>query len=193
MTMKDFSMVTSAFIALGSNLTNGGFSSQDLLKEAIREFDKSNLQLQAISRFFKNPAAPIGSGPDFVNAAIKVRAHENAQNTMDQLHAIEKKFGRSREERWGERTLDLDLIAFGQSIKPSKSIYLHWHNLKKENQIIETPSDLILPHPRMHERAFVLIPLLDIAPNWIHPVLMKNTTQLCDNLNKEDISELTCI
>ena len=65
--------------------------------------------------------------------------------------------------------------------------------LISENQIYETPSDLILPHPRMHERAFVLIPLLDIAPNWIHPVLMKNTSQLCDNLDNEDISALTCI
>jgi len=186
-------MVMSAFIALGSNLNLEGFSSQELLEEAIREVGKTNLKLQAISRFFKNPAFPIGSGHDFVNAAIKVRTHENAQNAIDQLHAIEKKFGRSRGQRWGERTLDLDLIAFGEFIKPNKSVYLYWHNLKKENQIHEAPSDLILPHPRMHERAFVLIPLLDIAPNWIHPVLMKNTSQLCDNLDNEDISALTCI
>ena len=178
--MKDGLMVSSAFIALGSNLNLEGFSSHELLKEAIREFGKSKLELQAISRFFKNPAFPIGSGPDFVNAVI-------------QLHAIEKKFGRSRGKRWGERTLDLDLIAFDQSIKPNKSVYLYWHDLKQEKQIFEAPSDLILPHPRMHERAFVLIPLLDIAPSWIHPVLMKNTSQLCDNLNCEDISDLRCI
>ena len=191
--MEDGLMVSSAFIALGSNLNLEGFSPHDLLKEAISEFGKSNLQLQAISRFFKNPAFPIGSGPDFVNAVIKVRTHEKAQNVMDQLHAIERKFGRSRVKRWGERTLDLDLITFGQSIKPNKSVYLYWHDLKQENQIHEVPSDLILPHPRMHERAFVLIPLLDIAPNWIHPVLMKNTNQLCDNLDYEKVSELTCI
>ena len=191
--MKDDLMVSSAFIALGSNLNLKGFSSHKLLKEAIREFDKSNLQLQAISRFFKNPAFPIGSGPDFINAVIKVRTHEKAKNVMNQLHAIEKKFGRSRGKRWGERTLDLDLIAFDQSIKPSRSVYFYWHNLQKENQIFEAPSDLILPHPRMHERAFVLIPLLDIAPTWIHPVLMKNISQLCDNLNFEDISDLRCI
>ena len=186
-------MISSAFIALGSNLNLDGFSPLNLLNEAIIEFDKTNLQLQAISRFFKNPAFPIGSGPDFVNAAIKVRTHEKAQNVMDQLHAIEKKFGRSRGKRWGERTLDLDLIAFGQSIKPNKSAYLYWHDLNQENQIHEVPSDLILPHPRLHERAFVLIPMLDIAPNWIHPVLLKNISQLCDNLSNEEISELTCI
>ncbi len=191
--MKDVKVFSSAFIALGSNLNLEGFSSQDLIKKAIIEFGKSNLQVQAISRFYKNPAFPIGSGPDFVNAAIKVRTHEKAINIMDKLHAIEKKFGRSRGKRWGERTLDLDLIAFGQSIKPNKSVYLYWHDLNQENQIHEVPSDLILPHPRMHERAFVLIPMLDIAPNWTHPVLMKNTRQLCDNLSNEEISELTCV
>ena len=104
MKTKDGLMVSSAFIALGSNLNLEGFSSHELLKAAIREFGKSNLQLQAISRFFKNPAFPIGSGPDFVNAVIKVCTHEKAQKVMDQLHAIEKKFGRSRGKRWGERT-----------------------------------------------------------------------------------------
>ena len=191
--MKDDLMVSSAFIALGSNLNLRDFSSHELLKEAIREFGKSNLQLQAISRFFKNPAFPIGSGPDFVNAAIKVRTHEIAQNVMDQLHAIEKKFGRSRKKRWGERTLDLDLIAFGRSIKPNKSVYFYWHNLNEERRRNEAPCNLILPHPRMHERVFVLIPMLDIAPDWIHPVLMKNTSQLCDDLSNEEISELTCV
>ena len=191
--MKEGLMVSSAFIALGSNLNLEGFSPHEILKEAISEFGKSKLQLQAISRFFKNPAFPIGTGPDFVNAVIKVRTHEKEQSVMDKLHAIEKKFGRARGKRWGERTLDLDLIAFDQSIKPNKSAYLYWHHLSQENQIFEAPSDLILPHPRMHERAFVLIPLLDIAPSWIHPVLLKDISQLCDNLSYEEISELTCI
>ncbi len=191
--MKDISMDSSVFIALGSNLNLEGFSPLDLLKEAIMEFDKCDLKLQAISRFFKNPAFPIGSGADFVNAVIKVRTCEKARNVLDKLHDIEKKFGRSRVKRWGERTLDLDLIAFGQSINPNKSAYLYWHDLNKENQINKAPSDLILPHPRMHERSFVLIPMLDIAPNWVHPVLMKTTSQLCDELSNEEVSVLTCI
>tara|TARA_Y100000766_G_scaffold268819_1_gene265275 strand:- start:477 stop:1037 length:561 start_codon:yes stop_codon:yes gene_type:complete len=186
-------MVNYAYIALGSNLNLEGCSPKELLKQGIAELNKSDLQAKSISRFFKNPAFPIGSGPDFVNAAIKVRTHEKAQNVMNQLHAIEQKFGRSRKKRWGERTLDLDLIAFGRSIKPNKSIYFYWHNLNEESRINEAPCDLILPHPRMHERVFVLIPMLDIAPDWIHPVLMKNTSQLCDDLSNEEISELTCV
>ena len=186
-------MSSAAFIALGSNSTLDGLSSLDLLKQAILEIQGSNLHLQAISRFYKNPAYPIGFGPDFVNAVVQVCTHERAQNVLEVLHSIEKKYGRLRSKRWGERTLDLDLIAFDQSIKPNKSAYLYWHDLNQEHQVNEVPSDLILPHPRMHERAFVLIPMLDIAPKWIHPVIMKNISQLCDNLSNEEISELTCI
>lgn len=186
-------MSSAAFIALGSNSTLEGLSSLDLLKQAILEIHGSNLHLQAISRFFKNPAYPIGSGPNFVNAVVQVRTHEKAQNVMELLHSIEKKFGRLRLKRWGERTLDLDLLAFGQTVAPNKSVYMYWRNLDLQNQKCKIPTELILPHPRMHERAFVLIPLLDIAPYWIHPILKKNTEELCYNLSSEEISKITCI
>ena len=186
-------MESSAFIALGSNLNLDGVSSLELIKKAIIELEKSNFNLQAISRFFKNPAFPIGSGPDFVNAVVKVRIDAKPQNILDQLHSIEKKFGRSRGKRWDGRTLDLDLLAVGQSIQPSNSTYLYWHDLDLENQLNKIPSNLILPHPRMHERAFVLVPLLDIAPRWIHPVLKKNISELCNDLSVEEISDLTCL
>ena len=83
-------MESSAFIALGSNLNLDGVSSLELIKKAIIELEKSNFNLQAISRFFKNPAFPIGSGPDFVNAVVKVRIDAKPQNILDQLHSIEK-------------------------------------------------------------------------------------------------------
>ena len=159
----------------------------------VFEIHGSNLHLQAISRFFINPAYPIGSGPDFVNAVVQVRTHEKAENVMEFLNSIAKKFGRLRLKRWGERTLDLDLLAFGQTVAPNKSVYSYWHDLDLQNQKCKIPADLILPHPRMHERAFVLIPLLDIAPYWIHPILNKSTYQLCDNFSSEEISKLTCI
>ena len=73
-------MESSAFIALGSNLNLDGVSSLELIKKAITELEKSNFNLQAISRFFKNPAFPIGSGPDFVNAVVKVRIDAKPQN-----------------------------------------------------------------------------------------------------------------
>ena len=75
----------------------------------------------------------------------------------------------------------------------NKSVYSYWHDLDLQNQKCKIPTDLILPHPRMHERAFVLIPLLDIAPYWIHPILNKSTDELCDNFRSEEISKLICI
>jgi len=150
-------MESSAFIALGSNLNLDGVSSLELIKKAIIELEKSNFNLQAISRFFKNPAFPIGSGPDFVNAVVKVRIDAKPQNILDQLHSIEKKFGRSRGKRWDGRTLDLDLLAVGQSIQPSNSTYLYWHDLDLENQLNKIPSNLILPHPRKSVCAYTII------------------------------------
>ena len=186
-------MSSAAFIALGSNSTLEGLSSLDLLKQAILEIQGSSLHLQAISRFYKNPAYPIGSGPDFVNAVVQVCTHDEAQNVLEVLHSIEEKYGRLRSKRWGERTLDLDLLAFGHTVVPNKSVYSYWHDLDLQNQKCKIPTDLILPHPRMHERAFVLIPLLDIAPYWIHPILNKTTNELCNNLSSEESSKLTCI
>ena len=86
-------MSSAAFIALGSNSTLDGLSSLDLLKQAILEIQGSNIHLQAISRFYKNPAYPIGSGPDFVNAVVQVCTHEEAQNVLEVLHSIEKNMG----------------------------------------------------------------------------------------------------
>ena len=177
-------MESSAFIALGSNLNLDGVSSLELIKKAVIELGKSNFNLQAISRFFKNPAFPIGSGPDFVNAVVKVHIDAQPQNILDQLHSIERKFGRSRGKRWDSRTLDLDLLAVGQSIQPSNSTYLYWHYLDLENQLNEIPSNLILPHPRMHERSFVLDPLKEIEPNWIHPVFKMSILRLKDKFVK---------
>ena len=85
MKTKDIDMESSAFIALGSNLNLDGVSSLELIKKAIIDLEKSNFKLQAISRFFKNPAFPIGSGPDFVNAVVKVRIDAKPQNILDQL------------------------------------------------------------------------------------------------------------
>jgi 2-amino-4-hydroxy-6-hydroxymethyldihydropteridine diphosphokinase len=81
---------------------------------------------------------------------------------LDTLQAIETEFGRVRQEIWGARTLDLDLLLYAQ-------------------QIIDTPS-LQLPHPRMSERAFVLIPLAEIAPDWIEPRSAQSIAALCDKL-----------
>ena len=75
-----------------------------------------------------------------------------------------------RSLRWGPRTLDLDLLAMGDTVLPDAETQTRWRNLPAADQLHETPDTLILPHPRLQDRAFVLVPLADVAPDWVHPL-----------------------
>ena len=102
------------------------------------------------------------------------------------LHAVEAALGRQRIARWGERTLDLDLIAVGEQLLPDPATHAQWRTLPLDQQMAEAPSELILPHPRLQDRAFVLVPLADVAPDWCHPVLGHTVTQMLHALPQAD-------
>ncbi|MBB3984296.1 2-amino-4-hydroxy-6-hydroxymethyldihydropteridine diphosphokinase [Sagittula marina] len=108
------------------------------------------------------------------------------------MHEIEADFGRARLQRWGSRTLDLDLLAVGDTILPDPETYDTWQRLTPQEQTCQTPDQLILPHPRLQDRAFVLVPLMDVAPTWQHPVLRQSTAELCaalpDHLRAEPVA-----
>lgn len=125
-----------------------------------------------LSRLFATPCFPAGAGPDYVNAAARLDLPEGmgAEAVLDRLHQIESRFGRQRDSRWGMRTLDLDIVAIGETVLPDISTWHAWANLPPEDQPRRTPDRLILPHPRLADRAFVLVPLADVAPDWHHPV-----------------------
>ena len=106
------------------------------------------------------------------------------------LHEVEQEFGRERQARWGARGLDLDLLACGQRVCPDPATQRRWIDLAPERRSREVPGALILPHPRLQERAFVLGPLRDICPDWQHPVLQQTVEQLYDSLPKADIAAI---
>jgi 2-amino-4-hydroxy-6-hydroxymethyldihydropteridine diphosphokinase len=155
-------------IALGSNLGD----SLNILEQAIAQLTAHpSFSLTACSSWYRT--APIGPPqPDYTNGCITGRVVDFApEKVLNLLLAVEQNFGRERRERWGARTLDLDLILYGQDI-------------------IERPH-LQVPHPRMQERAFVLVPLAEIAPHWREPRSQQTIQALAAQLPIAGIQKLS--
>ena len=158
-------------LAMGANLPSKVGAPQATISRAIDELAACGVKVIAVSRLYRTPGFPAGAGPDFVNAAVLCRTSLTAGRMFRNLNKIERNFGRARAERWGPRTLDIDLLAVGGRVLPDRATYEAWRSLAPEAQQSKAPEELILPHPRMQDRAFVLIPLADAAPDWRHPVL----------------------
>lgn len=159
-----------ALVALGSNLPIGSSSPADTVAAAMSRLAIAGDRLVATSRLWHTPCFPPGSGPDYVNAAAVVETRLDPAAMLAHLHALEADFGRARTQRWGSRTLDLDLIAHGEAVLPDAATQAHWRALPPEAQIGWTPDQLVLPHPRLQDRGFVLVPLAEVAPDWVHPL-----------------------
>lgn len=152
----------SSAIALGSNLGN---SLQIVLDAVDVIASQPQIELIACSRWHKTKA--IGPPqPDYINGCIIVNTSLTPQKLLETLQLIEQQFGRERNIRWGARTLDLDLILY-------------------RDLIMNTP-ELQIPHPRMRERAFVLLPLAEIAPDWIEPVTKLTIRQLLSSVTSNE-------
>lgn len=138
-------MKTSA-IALGSNLGD----SYAILEAATKTLAQiPRIILQAKSSWYQSKAVGPPQ-PDYINGCVILQVEMTPQLLLETLLKIENQFGRVRKERWEPRTLDLDLLLY-------------------DDLILDTPN-LQVPHPRMRERAFVLLPLAEVAPDWIEPI-----------------------
>lgn len=143
-------MDESVVIALGSNLAGEHASCEALLEATLARFPVYGLTVFARSGWWRSAAWPDPSAPEYRNGVALVETALTPAETLDALHAIERAFGRERHESNAARTLDLDLIAHGR--------------------LVIDRAGLHLPHPRAHERLFVMGPLAQIAPDWRHPV-----------------------
>jgi 2-amino-4-hydroxy-6-hydroxymethyldihydropteridine diphosphokinase len=131
----------SIFIGLGSNLDNP----QQKIKDAIHLINEiDDVNITATSSLYETPPVGFLNQPNFINAVVQISSSINCNELLLKLFDIERIFGRVRKEKNGPRTLDLDILLFDDLVLESES--------------------LTIPHPRMHERLFVLIPLLEISP-----------------------------
>ena len=175
---EQVSAVRSALVALGGNVVSPYGPPELTLRAALAQIARQIGNITGKSRFFCTPCFPAGAGPDYVNAAVAVDTTLDAAAIMAGLHEIEADFGRERVQRWGMRTLDLDLLALADLVLPDLDTHAAWRALPIDLQQMRAPDQVILPHPRLQDRAFVLVPLADIAASWVHPILRQSVAQM---------------
>ena len=152
-----------AYIGLGSNL---GDRAKMIIHATMLIDDLPGIQVVKISQLIET--SPVGGPPDqndYLNGVAELICTVSARQLLDQLLKVETQMGRQRKEKWGPRCLDLDLLLFG-------------------DEIIDEPH-LKVPHPLMQKRGFVMIPLCEIAPDLIHPVLGSTMRQILNMLEVE--------
>ncbi|MEO0665233.1 MAG: 2-amino-4-hydroxy-6-hydroxymethyldihydropteridine diphosphokinase [Pseudomonadota bacterium] len=173
-------------LALGANLPSASGPPATTLRLALHYTEQYSCKIVKLARLFRSPAFPAGSGPDYINSAALIEGPADPEEMLALLHKVENDLGRERAGRWGARVIDLDLLATGDEVVPDAETYGVWNALPLAVQQTQTPDELILPHPRLHERAFVLVPLLDVAPDWRHPVLGQTVREMHDGLAAAD-------
>ena len=154
-------------ISMGSNLGNRLSS----LRKAILLLKKEGFNIIKTSDVFETPPFGVSNQPRFLNACLLIDTETNPADLLEKLKKIENEVGRVRRFRWGPREIDLDIIFY-------------------DEKVIDGPS-LKVPHPHMHERPFVLIPLKQISPQWVHPILKKTVEQMTEDLPECDILRIT--
>lgn len=150
-----------AYVALGSNL---GDKEQNI-RRALELMEHHGIQVIQVSPLITTEPYGVTDQPEFLNGAAEVEWPGDAESLLHTLLAIELEMGRQRKRRWGERNIDLDLLLFG-------------------DQQLHT-DDLVLPHPDMVNRSFVLEPLAAIAPQAVHPVLHRTIGELWQELRQK--------
>jgi 2-amino-4-hydroxy-6-hydroxymethyldihydropteridine diphosphokinase len=158
------------YISLGANMPSRVGEPVVTLRAAVADMPGHGLEVTGVSPFYRSTAWPNPADPAFVNAVVSVRTRQGPMDVLQTLLAIERQFGRVRRARWEPRCLDLDLIDYG-------------------GLILDTDI-LSLPHPRLHERGFVLRPLMDLDATWRHPDTGIPISELLENAGDEGLSRL---
>lgn len=179
-----------ALLALGANLSSSAGPPDETLRAALMRLGGAGLPVLRLSRFWRTPAYPPGSGPDYLNAAAAVgTGGRDPAALLAVLHGIEAEMGRVRDGgRWRARGIDLDLLGVGGAVLPDEAEQDRWRALPPADQARLAPERLILPHPRLQDRGFVLAPLAEIAAGWVHPRTGLTVTAMLDALGPRGLA-----
>lgn len=151
-------------IGLGANLNSYIGTPRQTLEAVLENFAANEIELVACSSWFGSTPVPKSGQPDFVNGVAQVKTALTPHQLLTRLHEIEVAFGRQRQAVNEARCVDLDLLAYGDLVLDTGG------------------GGLVLPHPRLHQRLFVLRPLAQIAPGWMHPGLGRSVETLLAEL-----------
>ena len=152
------------FVGIGANLPSSFGSPRATCERVVELLIESGIDVFARSRWYETAPVPMSDQPWYVNGVAALKTDEKPANLLQLLHDIEARFGRVRRARNEARVLDLDLLAY--------------HDLVNSG-----PEAPILPHPRLHQRAFVLLPLAELAANWRHPATGDSISDLIARLD----------
>ena len=156
---------------IGSNLNSIHGSKFDNISIAIQLLIEAKLKIEKISNFYETPSYPNQKLPKFLNIGVLVNKNLNILKLYKDINLVQKQMGRIKSKRNDPRVIDIDIIDFNGQIKDSKN--------------------LILPHPRAHLRNFVLYPIVEIDPKWLHPIYRKNAQFFINNLSQKSRIEIT--
>lgn len=143
-----------ALLILGSNLGNR----LENLQEACKRLDQKAGRILQKSRVYETQPWGNTDQPEFLNMAVRLETKSTPEELLRAVLQIEKEMGRTRDQKWAPRIIDIDLVMFS-------------------DLVIQTP-ELIVPHPEMHHRNFVLVPCMDVAAGWVHPVFEQTVEDL---------------
>ena len=165
-----------ALVGLGANCPGPWGTPSSAIAQALGEIDRAHIDVAAVSPLYATEAVGNARQPAYVNAVALLGTTLSPEALLRVLKGIERRSGRRGGRPWGPRTLDIDIIDYDGLVR-------HWRGRMADFRRAG-PRPLILPHPLAQERPFVLQPLIDVAPDWRHPVLQKSAAELLRALPK---------
>ena len=171
MKIKPEKKLVTALVAVGANLPSAQGSPLSACQEAAGVLKQvAGVEDIQVSSWYESAPVPPSGQPPYVNGVVRLLTSLGSYELLHVLQGVEQDFGRQRSVANAARTLDLDIIAYG--------------DLCQDDPV------LILPHPRAHERAFVMMPLCDVAPDWVHPVSGVGIKKLVQQVSEQEIRRI---